>query len=102
VFVRPIRPEKIGARDGYTSPTTDPQSFGRRFIDRNHVNRTARFQKLDCAWTDVASPVALCLERRRDVPAAAVAVDVASDVAAVESGTDRRMCGRYLARCRVS
>ena len=68
---------------------------GRRFTDRNYANRTAGFRKLDCAWTDVASPVALCPERRRDVPVtAAVAVEVASDVAAVESGNDRLMCGR--------
>ena len=98
----------LGLAESHLAPalirwTSAKKSDGRSFIDRNYVNRTARFRKLDCGWTDVASPVALCPERRRDVLAAAVvAVAAASGVAAVEFGIDRRMCGRYLARCHVS
>jgi hypothetical protein len=55
-----------------------------RVIDRSYPNPSEAPQKLDCALTDVASPVTPHPEQGRE-PAVPIVADVASDVAAARS-----------------
>jgi hypothetical protein len=69
-------------------------------IDRSYANRAVPTRKWDCASIDVASPVSLFPEQRKN-PRVAVFAHVASDIASAEFGIHRRLCGGHAA-CRVS